>query len=76
MFKCHLMIGTSIFFLVSNLGVCTVWSARFFLKFVIELIGIGFFIIKTDAYRLGSVFRLIVVRFLAIGLIGLVGLKY
>ena len=76
MFKCHLMIGTSIFFLVSNLGVCTVWSARFFLKFVIEPIGIGFFIIKTDAYHLGSVFRPIVVRFLVVGLIGLVGLKY
>ena len=38
------------------LGVCVVQSVWFFLKFVIESIRIGFLIIKTDAYRLGSVF--------------------
>ena len=46
----------------------------FFFKFVIELIGIGFVIIKTDTYRLRSVFRPIAVRFNQLGLIGLVGL--
>ena len=35
-----------------------------------------FFIIRTDAYRLGSVFRPIAVRFFAVGLIGLVDLKH
>ena len=58
-----------------SLGVCTVRSARFFPKFITEPIGIGFLIIKTDAYRLGSVFRPIAVRFFAVGLIGLVGLN-
>ena len=48
----------------------------FFLKFVIELIGIGFLIIKINAYRLGSVFQPIVVWFGRFGLIGLVGLKH
>ena len=52
---------------------CAVQSARFFLEFVTESIGIGFLIIKTDAYRLGSIFRPIVVRFGQLGLIGLVG---
>ena len=36
--------------------------AWFFLKIVTELIGIGFLIIKTDSYRLESVFRFITVR--------------
>ena len=44
-----------------------------FLKFVTKLIGIGFLIIKTDAYRLGSVFQPIAVWFFAVGLIDLVG---
>ena len=57
-------------------GVCTVRSARFFLKFVTEPIRISFVIIKTDAYRLGSVFQPITVRFDWLGLIGLVGLKH
>ena len=66
-----------------GVGVCAVRSARFFLKFVTEPIGIGFLIIKTDAYCLGSVFQPIdsslfvlhnfAVRFFAVGLIGLVG---
>ena len=56
-----------------GLRVCVVRSAQFFLKFVIEQIGIGFLIIKTDAYRLGSVFRPIAVQFFAVGLIDLVG---
>ena len=38
------------------LGVCVVQSVWFFLKFVTESIMIGFLIIKTDAYQLGSVF--------------------
>ena len=59
-----------------NDGVRVVQSARFFLKFVTEPIGIGFLIIKTNAYRLGSVFRPIVVWFGRFGLIGLVGLKH
>ena len=49
------------------------WLSSFF-KFVIELIGIGFVIIKIDTYRLRSVFRPIAVRFNQLGLIGLVGL--
>ena len=47
--------------------------ARFFLEFVTETIGIGFLIIKTDAYRLGSIFRPIAARFGQLDLIGLVG---
>ena len=39
-----------------ELGVCAVRSAWFFFKFVTESIRIGFVIIKTDAYQLGSVF--------------------
>ena len=54
------------------LGVCAVWSVRFFLKFITEPIEIGFLIIKIDAYRLGSGFRHIAVRFFAVGLVGLV----
>ena len=42
-----------------------------FFKFVTEPIGIGFVIIKTDAYRLGSVFQPIAVRFDRLGLIGI-----
>ena len=57
-----------------HLGVCAVWFARYFFKFVTEPIGIGFVIIKTNVYRLGSVFRPMVVRFDRLGLIGLVGL--
>ena len=38
------------------LGVFVVQSVWFFLIFVTESIRIGFLIIKTDAYRLGSVF--------------------
>ena len=38
-------------------------------------IGIGFFIIGTDAHHLRSIFRLIMVQFIAVGLINLVGLK-
>ena len=49
------------------------WLSSFF-KFVIELIGIGFVIIKIDTYRQRSVFRPIAVRFNQLGLIGLVGL--
>ena len=59
-----------------KVGVYAVRLARFFLKFVTELIGIGFLIFKTDAYRLRSVFQLIAVRFFAVDLIGLVGLKH
>ena len=59
-----------------SLGVCAVQSAWFFLKFITEPIGIGFVIIKTDAYRLGSIFRPIMVWFDQLGLIGLVGLKH
>ena len=59
-----------------ELGVCTVRLAWYFFKFVIEPIEIGFVIIKTDAYRLGSVFRPIAVRFDQLGLIGLVDLKH
>ena len=47
-----------------------------FPKFITELIGISFLIIKTDVYFLGLVFQPIAVRFLAVGLIGLVGLKH
>ena len=50
--------------------------AWFFLKIVTELIGIGFLIIKTDSYRLESVFRFIKVRIGRLVLIGLVGLKH
>ena len=53
---------------------CGLVGSVFFFKFVIELIGIGFVIIKTDTYRLRSVFRPIAVRFNQLGLIGLVGL--
>ena len=60
----------------SKLGVCTIQSARFFSKFIIELIRIGFLIIETDAHRLGLVFRPIAVRFLVAGLFGLVGLIF
>ena len=48
----------------------------FFFTFVIEPIGVGFVIIKIDAYRLESVFRSIAVRFDRLGLIGLFGLKH
>ena len=58
-----------------KLGVCAVRLARFFLKIVTEPIGISFLIIKTDSYRLRSVFQPIVVRFGWLSLIGLVGLK-
>ena len=61
---------------IMEIGVCVGRSAQFFLKFVIEPIGIGFVIIKTDAYRLGPVFRPISVRFDQLGLIGLVSLKH
>ena len=37
--------------------------AAIFLKFITEPIEIGFLIIRTDAHRLGSVFRPIAVRF-------------
>ena len=57
-----------------ELGVCTVWLARYFFKFVTEPIEIGFVIIKTDAYQLGLVFRPMAVQFDQLGLIGLVGL--
>ena len=46
----------------------------FFFKFVTEPIGIGFVIIKTDAYRLGLIFRPIAAQLDWLGLIGLVGL--
>ena len=59
-----------------SLGVCTVRLARFFPKFITEPIGIGFLIIGIDAYRLVSVFRLLAVRFFAVGIIGLIGLKH
>ena len=52
---------------------CAVRLAQFFLEFVTESIGIGFLIIKTYAYRLGSIFRSIAVRFGQLDLIGLVG---
>ena len=42
-----------------------------FFKFVTEPIGIGFVIIETDAYRLGSVFQPIAVRFDRLSLIGI-----
>ena len=45
-------------------------------KIVTEMIGIGFLIIKTDSYRLRSVFQPIVVRFGWLSLIGLVSLKH
>ena len=47
-----------------------------FSKFITKPIEIGFFIIRTDADRLRSVFRPIAVWFFAVGLVGLVGLKY
>ena len=50
---------------------CAVRLAQFFSKFITKPIGIGFFIIRTDAYRLGSVFRPIAVQFFAVGLVGL-----
>ena len=43
---------------------CTVWSVRFFLKFITEPIGIGIHIIGTDAHRLKSVFWPIACSFL------------
>ena len=58
-----------------TLGVCTIRSAQCFAKFITELIEVGFLIIRTNAYRLRSVFRHITVRFFAVGLIDLVGLK-
>ena len=61
---------------LSKLRVSVVRLARFFLKFVTKSIKIGFLIIKTDAYRLGLVFRPIVVQCLAVDLISLVGLKH
>ena len=48
------------------LGVCAVRYGWFFSKFIIEPREIGFFIIGTDAHRLGSVFRPIAVRFFAV----------
>ena len=57
-----------------EVGVCVVRLAWFFSKFVTKPIGIGFVIIKTDAYWLRSVFRPIAVQFDPFGLIGLVGL--
>ena len=52
---------------------CAVRLVLFFLEFVTELIEIDFLIIKTDAYRLWSVFQPIAVWFFAVGLISLVG---
>ena len=52
---------------------CVVQSARFFLNLLPKPIGIGFLIIKIDAYCLGSVFRPIAMWFFAVGLIDLVG---
>ena len=51
-----------------------VQSTRFFFKFVTKPIKIGFVIIKTDAYQLGSIFQPILVRFDWLNLIGLDGL--
>ena len=47
-----------------------------FFKFITELMEIGFFIIKTNAHYLRSVFQPIAVRFFAVDLVSLVGLKY
>ena len=47
-----------------------------FPKFIIKSIGIDFLIIRIDAYRLGLVFRPIVVWFFVASLIGLIGLKH
>ena len=47
-----------------------------FLEFITEPLGIGFVIIKIDAYRLRSVFWPITVRFDRFDLIGLVDLKH
>ena len=60
---------------MSHLGVCAIRSARCFAEFITKLIEVGFLIIRTNAYRLRSVFRHITVRFFAVGLIDLVGLK-
>ena len=57
--------------LASALRVCTVQSVRFFPKFITKPIRIGYPIIITDAYNQGSVFRLIAIRFFAIGFISL-----
>ena len=58
------------------LGVCTVWPTWFFPKFIIKPIGICFLIIRTNTYRLGSVFRPIALWFLTVCLINLVSLKH
>ena len=55
----------------NSLGVRAVQLRQFFSKFITELIEISFFIIETDAHRLKSVFRPIMMRFFVIGLIGL-----
>ena len=47
-----------------------------FLEFITEPLGIGFVIIKIDAYRLRSVFWSIKVWFDRFDLIGLVDLKH
>ena len=45
----------------SLLGVCMVRLVQFFLKFITKPIGIGIYIIGTDAHRLKSIFWLIAV---------------
>ena len=50
-------------------------SAWCFAKFITEPIEVGFLIIRTNAYHLGSVFRHIAMWFFAVSLIGLIGLK-
>ena len=77
MFKCHLMIGIFIFFLVSisSRGVCgSVGSV--FSQICYRTDRDRFFHNKNRCILLRIGFRPIAVRFLATGLIGLVGLKH
>ena len=69
--KCKRIVGKKQRGEHNSLGVRAVQLRQFFSKFITELIGIGFFIIETNAHRLRSVFRPIVVWFFVIGLIGL-----
>ena len=55
---------------------CAIRLAQYFSKFITKPIGVSFLIIKIDAYRLGSVSQPLTMWFLAVGLIGLVGLKH
>ena len=58
------------------IGVCAVQQGPFFCQIYYRTDRDQFFIIGTDAHHLGSIFQSIMVRFFAVGLVGLVGLKY